>query len=291
MGLLRFMGQGWVRMLLLRLLFLVGIAIMAYPYVANGLYQMRANKEMGQLADAVDPASHEQYVKELVDARAYNEKLVGETVPDVFAIREGSSDTTYESFLNVTGDQMMGTIEIPVIQAHLPIYHYSTEDSLVKGCGHIFGSSLPVGGTDSHTVITAHRGLASAKLFTDLDQVLAGDRFYLNILDEVLAYEVTDVEVVEPTETRSLAIKRGEDLATLVTCTPYGINTKRLLVHARRVPYEGPEEISRTLPHASFVFSTASQIACIIAGAGFALGLRKIVDFIKRRRGVTDDGE
>lgn len=274
---------------LLRLLFLIGIAIMAYPYVANAIYQLKANEQIDRLDTAVGTVNHEEHVKELEDARVYNERLVGETVPDVFAIREGTSDEEYEGFLDAGGDGMMGKIDIPVIRAHLPIYHYSTQESLVRGCGHIFGSSLPVGGMNSHTVITAHRGLASAKLFTDLDQVIPGDRFYITVLDEVLAYEVTETEVVEPTETRSLAIRRGEDLATLVTCTPYGVNTQRLLVHAHRVPYEGPEEVKATVPHASFIFSTLAQVACIVAGAVFAIGLRRIVSLVRRRKGGTSD--
>ena len=280
-----------MRMLLLRLLFLVGIAIMAYPYVANAIYQSRANTDMAALDEVVAEGNHEEYAQELESARAYNGRLVGETVPDVFAIREGVSDETYESFLNVAGDEMMGTIEIPVIRVHLPIYHYSTEESLIRGCGHIFGSSLPVGGMDSHTVITAHRGLASAKLFTDLDQLVVGDRFYITVLDEHLAYEITGVEVVEPHETRSLAIRRGQDLATLVTCTPYGVNTQRLLVHGTRVPYEGRQEIETTLPHATYVFSTASQVAAIVAGAVFAIGLRRIIEFIRRKRSGEDVGQ
>jgi sortase A len=278
------------RMVVLRVLFLVGVAIMAYPYVSNALYQMRANDQIESLDTTVSAGDEAFYEQEIARAREYNKILVGETVPDVFAIREGTTDATYESFLNVTDNLMMGKIDIPVIQAHLPIYHYSTEESLMQGCGHIFGSSLPVGGDSSHAVITAHRGLASAKLFTDLDQVQEGDRFYITVLNQTLAYEVDGIEVVEPWETRSLAIKEGEDLVTLVTCTPYGVNTDRLLVHGHRVPYEGEQEKQGVLPHASFVFSTLAQVACILAGAGAALGVRRFVIWRKRRRGAGRRG-
>ena len=184
----------------------------------------------------------------------------------------------------------MGKVEIPVISATLPIYHYSTEESLLKGCGHIFGSSLPVGGSDSHAVITAHRGLPAAKLFTDLDQVEVGDRFYITVLDEVLAYEVDNIEVVKPEETRSLAIQRGEDLVTLVTCTPYGVNTDRLLVRGHRVPYEPEEEKKFVHPHPKFALTIFVQVACIFAGAAAAIGLRKLVQ-IGRVRKAKNNGQ
>lgn len=277
-----------IRLLLLRLLFIAGICIMSYPFASNWLYQIRANDDLAALDQAVEQGDHEEYANELLRAREYNKQLVGETVPDVFAIREGVADKTYESFLNARGNQIMGKIEIPVIGASLPIYHYSTEESLLKGCGHIFGSSLPVGGEDSHAVITAHRGLPSAKLFTDLDQVRLGDRFYITVLDQTLAYEVDSIEVVTPEETRSLAIQRGKDMVTLVTCTPYGVNTDRLLVRGMRVPYEPEEEKKTVLPHPSFALKIIAQVACIVFGAVAAVGLRK---FVERRHKRKESGD
>ena len=148
-------------------LFLVGVGVMLYPFVSNAIYQHRANASLADLTLAVSEGDPHAYDVEIERAAEYNKVLVGQTVPDVFAIREGTTDPEYESFLNVRGDQVMGSVEIPVIAVRLPIYHYSTEESLAKGCGHIFGSSLPVGGASTHAVITAHRGLPAAKLFTD----------------------------------------------------------------------------------------------------------------------------
>lgn len=132
----------------------------------------------------------------------------------------------------------MGWIEIPQIQVTLPIYHGTSENALQKGAGHLEGSSLPVGGTDTHTVISAHRGLPSKKMFTDLDQLETGDLFYIHVFQKILAYQITEIETVRPDETGPLAIRKGEDLATLVTCTPYGMNTHRMYVHGKRVPFE-----------------------------------------------------
>jgi len=277
-------GSFNLRLLLLRILFCIGIGIMAYPYVSNALYQLRANDEIKALDEAVSEGDAKSYDAELKRARAYNKKLVGETVPDVFAIREGTVDKEYESFLNVQGDQMMGKLEIPVIRATLPVSHYSTEDTLLKGCGHIFGSSLPVGGKSSHAVVTAHRGLPSAKLFTDLDQVREGDKFYLTVLGKTLAYEVDHIEVVAPTETRSLAIKRGEDLVTLVTCTPYGTNTDRLLVRGHRVPYKDATEKQGVMPHWTFVLRILLQVLCIVVGAAAAVLLRRLMAWWRARK-------
>ena len=220
------------RRVALLLAFLAGVGIMAYPFVSNFIFQLRADRQLEELSNTVRAGSTEDYAAEIAAAQKYNEELVGQTVPDVFAIREGTQDKEYEGFLNPQGNQVMGSVEIPLINVHLPIYHYSTEETLLKGCGHIFGSSLPVGGESSHAVITAHRGLPAAKLFTDLDQLREGDQFYIKVLAQTLAYEVDNIEVVEPHETRSLAIKRGEDLVTLVTCTPYGVNTDRLRLAA-----------------------------------------------------------
>ncbi len=265
-----------IRLAVLTLAFAVGVGIALYPFVCNFFYQQRANRQLEELDVAVGKGDAAEYEAEFAAVEEYNQQLVGQTVPDVFAIREGTTDETYEGYLNVLGDDVMGSIEIPVIGVNLPIYHYSTEESLLKGCGHIFGSSLPVGGESSHAVITAHRGLPAAKLFTDLNQVEIGDRFYLKILGRTLAYEVDNIEVVEPSETRSLAIQPGEDLVTLVTCTPYGVNTDRLLVRGHRVPYEGPQEMQGVAPHASRLLTYLKELACVALGVVLALGLKTL---------------
>ncbi len=154
-------------------------------------------------------------------------------------------DTLYQSLLNLTGDGVMGYLSIPKIDVYLPIYHGTGTEELQKGIGHLYGTSLPVGGEGSHTVLAGHRGLPSAALLTDLDLLEEGDYFYLYILDDILAYQVTSIEVVEPSETDSLATQAGEDLATIVTCTPYGVNTHRLLVHGTRVEYVADMELEQ----------------------------------------------
>ena len=180
------------------------------------------------------------YEAEWARANAYNEALLPSILPDSFAVAEASDepDEEYMACLNIAGDEMMGTVEIPKIDIELPIYHTTDEEVLEKAAGHLEGSSLPVGGESTHAVISAHRGLPSASLFTDLDQLEEGDHFLLHILDETLAYEVDKISVVEPEETQDLAVEEGEDLVTLLTCTPYGVNSHRLLVRGHRVPYE-----------------------------------------------------
>ena len=170
-------------------------------------------------------------------------------------------DEIYMSCLNLTGDGMMGIVKIPKIDVKIPIYHTTSEEVLEKAAGHLEGSSLPIGGEDTHAVISAHRGLPSASLFTDLDMLEVGDHFLIYVLDEILCYEVDRILVVEPTETECLGVEEGKDLVTLMTCTPYGVNSHRLMVRGHRVEYEpeivateeqqGGEEISY---HTNYLF-------------------------------------
>lgn len=158
-----------------------------------------------------------------------------------------ADDPEYESLLDVSSDGMMGTIDIDKIDVHLPIYHYTTDDVLSKGIGHLYGSSLPVGGTNSHAVLTGHRGLPSMMLFTDLDQLESGDTFVINILGQKLTYQVFRIDVVLPEEINDLAIQEGQDLVSLVTCTPYGVNTHRLIVTGERIETPPDENSVRTI--------------------------------------------
>ena len=175
----------------------------------------------------------------LARAHAYNDALAASS--GAATASEGGEPAqaveAYEDLLNLNGDGMMGYIIIPKMNVELPVYHGTEEKVLQVGVGHLSETSLPVGGESTHAALSGHRGLPSAKLFTDLDQMEEGDQFYIKILGETLAYEVHSIETVLPTETESLAIQPGEDLVTLITCTPYGINSHRLLVHAHRIPY------------------------------------------------------
>lgn len=177
--------------------------------------------------------SQEEYERILGDADEYNRQM------DYGAFVNGAAqDETYKSLLNVTGDGMMGYIEIRKLKVNLPIYHGTSEAVLQHSAGHLEGSSLPVGGDDTHAVITGHRGLPTAKLFTDLDRLEVGDTFTLNIMNETLTYEVDRISIVTPEDVSELAVIPGEDHVTLVTCTPYAVNTHRLLVRGARI--EGP---------------------------------------------------
>ena len=195
----------------------------------SGYEQVVSEKEA---AEGID------YDAERKKAEDYNEALLPCVLPDSFALAESSGvDPVYMNTLNIAGDEMMGSVEIPKINIKIPIYHTTEEEVLNKGAGHLEGSSLPVGGANTHAVISAHRGLPSASLFTDLDQMKVGDHFLIHVLDETLCYEVDKISVVKPEDTSALAVEDGQDLVTLLTCTPYGVNTERLLVRGHRVPY------------------------------------------------------
>lgn len=215
---------------------------MLYPLVSSTWNQMLANRTIGSYNDKVADMPEESLKAVLQAALDYNDRMKPHSVPDAFTVRENLKDPEYEALLNISGDGMMGYIEIPVIKVKSPIYHYTTEEVLQKGVGHLFGSSLPVGGKGTHSVLSAHRGLPNNKLFSDLDKVAKGDRFYITICNETFAYEIDQIETVEPDQTQGLRLFEGEDYVTLITCTPYGVNTHRLLVRGYRVPYEPGEE-------------------------------------------------
>lgn len=225
------------------LLFAAGFLLVLYPVIGNLWNSYRQHRLANTYEAAVESLDEDQYEELWEAAREYNDTHSPYQVPDAFAGGEEAAEEedeeylVYESLLNVSGDGIMGYIEIPKIDIRIPIYHGTDDEVLTKGAGHLYGSSLPVGGEGTHAVIAAHRGLPSAPLFTDLDLLEIGDLFYLYILDDILAYEVDQILVVEPEETESLVQTPGEDYVTLVTCTPYGVNTQRLLVRGHRVEY------------------------------------------------------
>ena len=274
-----------VKKIYIVLIFILGLSIAFYPLISDQWNKYRANKLIANYDNVVKEIKPNEIKKKIDDARKYNKTLIGGVVPDAFSVRNGVKDKEYESLLNINNDGIIGSVEIPSIDVNIPIYHYTTDEVLAKGAGHLLGSSLPVGGENSHTVISAHRGLPSAKLFTDLDQLKEGDLFYFHVCGEIFAYKVDQILVVEPEQTSELAIKEGEDLATLFTCTPYSINSHRLLVRGHRVPYDKKEEIQEkekvknVQPYFLIV-----EIACIIGGILLALILVKLLDFIKKRR-------
>ena len=236
-----------LRTMLIALLFLSGLSLLLYPFVANKWNDYRQKQLLTTYEEVIEKEGDKiDYTSEWERAHAYNEALLPSILPDSFAIAAASEepDEEYMACLNLAGDGMMGYVEIPKIDIKIPIYHTVTTEILEKAAGHLEGSSLPVGGESTHAVISAHRGLPSATLFTDLDKLEEGDHFLISVLDDILCYEVDKISVVEPTETNDLAVEEGQDLVTLLTCTPYGVNSHRLLVRGRRVAYE-PEEIDK----------------------------------------------
>ena len=228
-------------------LFLAGLSLLLYPLISNEWNTYRQSKLISTYEQVIEEKQEEiDYTAEWDRAHAFNQALLPSILPDSFAIAAASDepDEEYMACLNLAGDGTMGYVEIPKIDIKIPIYHTVSDEVLQMAAGHLEGSSLPVGGSDTHTVISAHRGLPSAALFTDLDRLEAGDHFLFYILDEILCYEVDQITIVEPEETEALAVEPGKDLATLLTCTPYGVNSHRMLVRGHRVAYV-PEEIQK----------------------------------------------
>ena len=226
------------------LLFIVGLSILLYPTISNTWNEYRAKQLISEYNASVSTdADPEEYAAMIEAAQEYNRGLAREAVPDAFSVRDGLQDAEYDALLDLNGDGVMGSVEIPAIDVNIPIYHYTTEESLQKGVGHLFGSSLPVGGEGTHAVLSAHRGLPSAELFTNLPLLEEGDVFYFHILNETLAYEVDQKLTVLPEEVGALAITEGKDYATLVTCTPYAVNSHRVLVRGHRIPFVEEEYV------------------------------------------------
>ena len=218
--------------IILILIFLIGLSLVLYPTVAdywNSLHQSRA---IATYAEEVAHIDTEKYTAVWQDAVAYNQSL---RARDNIFLLSDQQKAVYDELLNIGGNGVMGYIEIPAIGVSLPVYHGTDEAVLQIAIGHLEWTSLPVGGESSHCVVSGHRGLPSARLFTDLDQLKAGDTFIFRILDETLTYEVDQIKIVLPHETEDLLIQDGRDLCTLVTCTPYGVNSHRMLVRGHRV--------------------------------------------------------
>lgn len=230
--------------ILIGILFLLGAGILLYPMVSDYVNSLSQAQVIESYSDEVSRMEQEKLEQEIQRARDYNDNLARTIVIDPFTEtlnEELSAD--YENILNVNGQ--MGVIRIPKINVELPIYHGTAPEVLQKGVGHIQNTAFPVGGKGTHAVLSGHRGLPEAKLFSDLDEVEIGDKFYIEILNETLAYEVDQIKVVEPHQTEALQPVDGEDYVTLVTCTPYAVNTHRLLVRGTRTEYtpEAEEEL------------------------------------------------
>lgn len=229
--------------------YLVGLSILLYPAASDYLNRVHSTTiavDYEQEAAKAGPDLEERMLKA---ARAYNDQLLGSSVVEDPFSRENDRETKedYENLLSLDSSGMMGYLQIPAINVLLPVYHGTSNEVLQTGVGHLEGTSLPVGGEGSHAVLSGHRGLPSAKLFTDLNKLKAGDVFYMKVMKQTFAYEVDQILVVKPEETEALAIEEGKDYITLVTCTPYAINTHRLLVRGSRIPYEEAVEVAQEM--------------------------------------------
>ena len=247
--------------ILLILALFAGLSLLLYPTVSDYWNSLHASQAVADYAENVRNLEAEKYEQVLQDAKSYNQMLPYEQT--TFALSEEEKEA-YDALLDISGTGVMGYIEIPTVNISLPVYH-GTEDAVLQiAVGHLEWSSLPVGGESTHCVLSGHRGLPSAKLFTNLDKLVAGDKFIMRVLDEVLTYEVDQILIVEPTDVSTLIIEAGKDLCTLVTCTLYGINSHRLLVRGHRIENQDEAKAIR-------VTSDAIQIEPLIVAPAVAL--------------------
>ncbi|MDO4599144.1 MAG: class C sortase [[Ruminococcus] gnavus] len=253
------------------LLFLTGFCIFSYPILSNYLAEKNQTKVVELYHEDVASMEEEQLEEEWQRAEAYNRTLKETIIIDPFTEDLAEElDTEYQALLNVNG--VMGEIRIPKIDVEIPIYHGTSPEVLQKGIGHIQNTSLPVGGMNTHAVLSGHRGLPSAKLFSDLDELEEGDEFYLDILNRELCYQVDQIKVVTPDQTEDLEIVENCDYVTLVTCTPYSVNTHRLLVRGKRIE---PVEETGEMPKQSAIkeSETGRKMALFFVGIIGSLGM------------------
>lgn len=293
-----------ISIVLAGILFLAGLSLLLYPLVANQWNNYRQSRLISEYESVVKDESRKgtiNYEKEWERADAYNQSLLPSILPDSFAIAAASDKPgeEYMSCLNILTDEMMGYVEVPKINIKLAIYHGTAEDVLQTGIGHMNGTSLPIGGESTHSVLAAHRGLPAARLFTDIDQLKQGDMFYIHVLDETMAYQVDQIlDMVDKddheTLEEALQIQEGEDQVTLFTCTPYGVNSHRLLVRGTRVPYNGEEKVESTPVDSMLRAIQNYYMLYLILGLAVTLLVILIMKFLfdrknKKRSGKTDD--
>lgn len=229
-----------ISVLLPIMFFVIGLFLFFYPIVSNQLAKKNQATIIQKYDETIKNEEKDTIEKEWEKAKIYNENLAGDPVHDPFVLGSGYAlPSNYLDVLNING--IMGYIDIPKINVHIPIYHSSSKEVLEKGVGHLESTALPIGGESTHSILTGHRGLPNAKLFTDLDKLKIGDLFYIQVLDEVHAYKVDQIETIKPEELKKISVYKGKDYITLITCTPYGINTHRLLIRGIRTEYI-PEE-------------------------------------------------
>lgn len=273
-------------------LFVGGAAVFCYPAVSNYLNQKNQSRVVQTYKETVAAQDDALLAEEWAKAEEYNENLAGDPVHDPFV--PGSGYALPDNYLDVLNiDGVMGRITIPKIGVDLPVYHGTEAETLEKGVGHMESTSLPIGGEYRHAVLTGHRGLPSAELFTRLDELEPGDQFYLHVLDATLAYQVDQILTVEPQELETLVAEPGQDYVTLVTCTPYGVNTHRLLVRGTRVPYV-PEAEQSAQTSTVHLLGGETTTRYFLIGSLFGIGLLYLIIAVllgyRLLRGTTKGG-
>ncbi len=269
---------------ILILVFLVGLSVLLYPALSNYINSIHQSRAIMDYEAGLSNLSSEDYTEIFEEAEEYNNSLRTLAYPLMYHDKlDGYGET-----LSVGSNGIMGYISIDKINVELPIYHGTSDSVLNSAVGHLEGSSLPIGGEGTHAVLSAHRGLPSAKLFSDLDKLEIGDTFTITVLDRVLIYEIDQIKIVEPTQTEDLAIVSGEDYCTLLTCTPYGVNTHRLLVRGSRI--ENVEE------HALYIHTEAYRIDSLILAPVVAAPILLILFIIllvkyRKKRSDLEDGK
>lgn len=236
--------------ILLLLVLLIGLSLLLYPTFSDWWNNRVQSRAVANYSEIVANLDVDKYADFWNAAKAYNESLLPRFNPYLLSEEQKAA---YPEVLNIAGDGIMGYIEIPTINVSLPIYHGTEESVLQVAIGHLNWTSIPTGGASTHCVVSGHRGLPSARLFTDLDKMVIGDLFMIHVLDETLTYEVDQILIVEPTDTEELLIRQGKDLFTLVTCTPYGVNSHRLLVRGHRVENLEEAQIVRVTADAMII--------------------------------------
>lgn len=255
---------------------IIGVCMLAYPTIADAVNSFTQSRAIAGYTQAVESMDSNASRAALDEARAYNAGLIGNA--HRFSPTEEEQDK-YSSLLDITGTGVMGYIEIPAIDVRMPIYHGTSDAVLQVGIGHMVGSSLPVGGEGTHSVLSGHSGLVSARILTDLEKVKMGDTFTIHVLDEILTYRVDQIKTVLPEEINDLEIVQGEDYVTVVTCTPYGVNSHRLLVRGERIPTPETPEETEPIPEYR-TFDMAWMLIAILAVIAVAV----VIAIITRKK-------
>ena len=288
---------GIIPTVVLIIILIVGLSVMLYPTVSNWWNERVQSQAIAEYDKTIQNIDQNRYDEIWANAEEYNKKL-----SELYAPFSNADEIDgYDNILDVSGTGIMGYITIPVIKVEIPIYHGTSDSVLQRAAGHLSGTRLPIGGEGNHSVLAAHRGLPSARLFTDLDQIEIGDKFYIHILDEVLAYQVDQIsDMIDKDDTDTLTslmqMEDGEDYVTLLTCTPYGINSHRLLVRGTRVPYEGEEEVAAEPPLETMVKSVQNYYMLYLmffAGIILAIAIisKVILFFMRKKNKKPKEGE